>query len=76
MKLSAHPLSEVYVKNIIMNTSGDELIELKSLTDAKGDINSMHKLIYIDIHSKQIKDEIIAYIDRQANIQAAHKIIG
>ncbi len=49
MKLSAHPMAEVFVRNIILKTKIDELSELKSITDSKGDINSMHKLIYIDI---------------------------
>lgn len=76
MKLTAHAKSEEYVKNIIMRTAADELSELKSVTDAKGDMNSMHKLLYTDMHSRAIKEEIIAYINRQANIQAAHNIIG
>jgi hypothetical protein len=76
MKLSANAKSEEYVRNIIMKTTGDDLSELKSLTDAKGDMNSLHKLVHQDIHSVQIKEEIIAYINRQANIQAAHNIIG
>ena len=59
-----------------LNTKGDDLSELKSLTDSKGDTNSLHKLIYMDIQSKVIRDEIIAYINRQASIQLAHNIIG
>jgi hypothetical protein len=76
MKLSAHHLSEVYVKQIIMKTKGDELSELKSHTDNKGDINSMHKLIYVDIRNEKIKKDILKYISEQARIQASHSTLG
>ena len=72
MKLSAHHLAEFYVKQIIMKTKGDELSELKSMTDSKGDINSMHKLIYVDIRNETIKKDILKYISEQARIQASH----
>lgn len=75
MKLSAHPLSEVYVKNIIFSTKEDDLSELKSLTDSKGDINSMHKLIYDDIKDKNIQADILNYISLQARIQQGHNTI-
>ena len=76
LKLSAHPQSELYVKNIIMKTTEDDLSELKCLTDSKGDFYSMHKLVYMDIRNQAIKTEIIQYIAKQANIQAAHNKIG
>lgn len=72
MKVSAHHLSDDYVKQIIMKTKGDELSELKSITDNKGDVNSMHKLIYVDIRNESIKRDILKYISEQARIQASH----
>lgn len=75
MKLSAHPLSEMYVKNIILSTKEDELSDLKCITDSKGDINSMHKLIYEDIRDKSIQQEILNYILLQARIQQGHSTI-
>lgn len=41
-----------------MKTKGDELSELKSLTDAKGDIHSLHKLVYRDIKDVAIREEV------------------
>lgn len=76
MKLSAHPFSEQYVRNIIVTTKTDDLSELKSLTDSKGDVNSMHKLLYTDIRNAAVKESILKYISQQANIQAAHSTIG
>lgn len=76
MKLSAHPQSENYVKNILLNTKTDELSELKTLMDSKGDVNSMHKLLYIDIRSSVVQEQILKYIALQAGIQRAHSTIG
>ena len=49
MKLTAHPKSEMYARNVILKTRGDDLSTLKCLTDNKGDFHSMHKLIFNDI---------------------------
>lgn len=44
--------------------------------DCKGDVNSMHKLIYQDIRSQAIRRDLLAYMAKQAEIQAAHGLIG
>lgn len=75
MKLSAHPQSETFVKNIILKSRLDDLSELKSLTDSKGDVNSMHQLVYTDIRSKEVKQAILKYIGEQANVQASHNLL-
>jgi hypothetical protein len=72
LKLSAHPQCEQWAHSIIVKTKGDSLSELKSLTDSKGDFNSMHKLIYWDIRTPRIKEEILRHIAGQANVQASH----
>lgn len=76
MKLSAHPKAEYYVKNIFLKTFGDNLSELKSLSDSKGDFQSMHKLIYFDIHNKDIRLAILDHIKTQARVQKAHMRLG
>ncbi|RYH10040.1 hypothetical protein EON65_39705 [archaeon] len=76
LKLTAHAQSEAFVKNIIFSTKTDELSELKCITDSKGDINSMHKLVYMDIRNSVTKADILNYIAAQAEIQAAHAKIG
>lgn len=38
-----------WVSHIIRSTLGDSLSELKSLMDAKGDVQSLHKLVFHDI---------------------------
>lgn len=69
MNVAAHPKGEQYVKHIICSTRGDDLSRLKSLTDSKGDVNSMHKLIYIDIRTPAVRDEILKHIAMQARFQ-------
>ena len=59
-----------------MKTKLDDLSELKTLTDSKGDFHSLHKLIYNDIRNKYIRKDIIDFIGREANVQAAHSRIG
>ena len=75
MRLSAHHKAEEYVKYIIMKTKEDNLSQLKSITDSKGDTETMHKLIYIDIRNEEIRKDILQYILKQAEIQAAHNKI-
>jgi len=76
MKLTAHPQCEEFAKNIILSTKGEQLSELKTLMDSKGDVNSMHKLIYLDIRNKEVQQTILKYIAHQAEIQKAHSKIG
>ena len=75
LSLTAHAKAEEYVKLIITNTKEDDLSELKCLTDFKGDIYSMHKLIYIDIQSSSIREDILNHIAKQARVQEAHTSI-
>nr|CCA19792.1 conserved hypothetical protein [Albugo laibachii Nc14] len=76
MRLSAHPLSEKWVRNIILKTSGDDLSLLKTYTDAKGDFHSLHKLVFNDIRDVKIRHDILQHIHREASIQTAHMRLG
>ena len=76
LKLSAHPLAETIVKNVIENTKLDDLSRLKSLADTKGDVNSIHKLIYTDIKNDFVRLKILHHIKRQANIQKASMMMN
>lgn len=72
MKLRATPRAEYWVRNVILNTHQDDLSELKTLTDAKGDYFSMNKLIYNDIGSETIRQDILRHIRKEAGVQHAH----
>lgn len=76
MKLSAHEKGELYVKNIITKTYMDDLSELKSTTDSKGDFYSLHKLIFQDIQDAGIRASILDHISKQARTQRAHMDLG
>mmetsp|Transcript_12889 Transcript_12889/g.23588 ORF Transcript_12889/g.23588 Transcript_12889/m.23588 type:complete len:1284 (-) Transcript_12889:1583-5434(-) len=72
MKMTANSRCEFWVKNLICKTKQDSLSELKTLTDAKGDYFSMHKLIYDDLRSETVREDILAHLKDQANVQEAH----
>eukprot|EP00586_Coscinodiscus_wailesii_P001693 CAMPEP_0172486202 /NCGR_PEP_ID=MMETSP1066-20121228/14668_1 /TAXON_ID=671091 /ORGANISM="Coscinodiscus wailesii, Strain CCMP2513" /LENGTH=1174 /DNA_ID=CAMNT_0013251999 /DNA_START=498 /DNA_END=4019 /DNA_ORIENTATION=+ len=72
MKLPANSRSEYWVRNILLRTSQDDLSELKCLTDAKGDYFCMNKLIYSDIRSESVRNDILKHFGKEAKIQAAH----
>ncbi|KAI9916684.1 hypothetical protein PsorP6_018248 [Peronosclerospora sorghi] len=76
MKISAHPMAEKWVRNIILKTLGDDLSNLKTYTDAKGDFHSMHKLVFNDIRDPTIRADILSHIQREASVQIAHMRLG
>eukprot|EP00980_Cylindrotheca_fusiformis_P009696 scaffold2142_cov190-Cylindrotheca_fusiformis.AAC.5 len=76
LKLRANPRAEYWVRNIILNTHGDDLSEIKTLTDSKGDYFCMNKLIYDDIKSETIRQEILNHILREGALQLSHMQMG
>lgn len=76
MKLPANAKSEQWVRNIIISTHQDDLSELKTLTDSKGDYFSMNKLIYDDLRSETVRQDILTHIRKEASIQEAHMQMG
>ncbi|GMF11407.1 unnamed protein product [Phytophthora lilii] len=76
MKISAHPMAEKWVRNIILKTQGDDLSNLKTYTDAKGDFHSMHKLVFNDVRDPTIRADILSHIQREASVQIAHMRLG
>ena len=76
LKLRANPKAEYWVHHIILHTHQDDLSELKTLTDAKGDYFCMNKLIYDDIRSESIRQDILHHIRREAAVQQTHWQMG
>lgn len=76
LKLRANPRAEYWVRNIILNTHGDDLSEIKTLTDSKGDYFCMNKLIYDDIKLETIRQEILNHILREGALQLSHMQMG
>ncbi len=76
LKLRANPRAEYWVRNIILNTHGDDLSEIKTLTDAKGDYFSMNKLIFDDIKSETIRQDILTHIRKEGALQLSHMQMG
>ena len=76
LKLRANPRAEFWVQNILLNTHQDDLSELKTLTDAKGDYFSMNKLIYDDIRSESVRQTILSHFRREAAVQQTYIQMG
>ena len=76
MKLAANPRAEHWVRNIILSTHQDELSELKTMTDSKGDYFCMNKLIYDDIRSETVRQDILTHFRKEAAVQQAHMDMG
>lgn len=76
LKLRANPRAEYWVRNILLNTYGDELSAVKTLTDAKGDYFCMNKLIYDDIRSDTIRQDILSHIRKEGALQISHMQLG
>jgi hypothetical protein len=76
LKLRANPKAEYWVHHILIHTHQDELSELKTLTDAKGDYFCMNKLIYDDIKSESVRQDILHHIRREAAVQQTHWQMG
>jgi len=72
LKLSANVRGDCWVQNIILSTKQDDLSELKTLSDTKGDYYTMHKLVYRDIVSDVVRGRILAHFRTQAGVQASH----
>lgn len=76
LKLRANPRAEHWVRNILLNTHQDELSELKTLTDAKGDYFCMNKLIFDDIKSESVRQDILNHFRREAAVLQTHIQMG
>ncbi|KAL7580047.1 hypothetical protein ACA910_005032 [Epithemia clementina (nom. ined.)] len=76
LKLRANPQAENWVRTIILNTHQDDLSELKTLTDSKGDYFCMPKLIYDDIRSEAVRQDILRHIRREAAVQQTNIQMG
>lgn len=76
LKLRANPRAEYWVRNILLKTHQDDLSDLKTMTDAKGDYFSMNKLIYDDIRSESVRQDILNHLRREAAVQQTHLQMG
>lgn len=76
IKFPSNTRAEYCVKNIIINTRQDDLSDLKTLTDAKGDYFCMTKLIFDDIKSSIVRDNILHHIEVQARVQINHMLFN
>jgi len=76
LKLRANPRAEHWVRNILLNSAGDDLSDIKTLTDAKGDYYCMSKLIYDDIKSETVRHDILTHMRKEGAMQVTRRQLG
>lgn len=76
LKLRANPRAEYWVRNILLSSTGDDLSDIKTLTDAKGDYYCMSKLIYDDIKSETVRHDILTHIRKEGAMQVTRRQLG
>lgn len=76
LKLPANTRAEHWVRNIILSTHQDELSGLKTKTDSGGDVYCMNKLIFDDIRSETVRQDILIHFKKEAAVQKAHMDMG
>eukprot|EP00536_Pseudo-nitzschia_multiseries_P010728 jgi/Psemu1/297650/fgenesh1_pm.337_\ len=76
LKLRANARAEYWVRNILLNSTGDDLSDIKTLTDAKGDYYCMSKLIYDDIKSETVRRDILTHMRKEGAMQVTRRQHG
>lgn len=76
MPVAAHKRAEKWVRNVIVWTKGEDLTELKTLSDCKGDIHTFHRLVYRDVADNEVRGDILNHIAREAKVHAAHRLLA
>ena len=76
LKLRANSRAEYWVRNILLNSTGDDLSDIKTLTDAKGDYYCMSKLIYDDIKSEIVRHDILTHMRKEGAMQVTRRQLG
>lgn len=76
LKMRANPTAEYWVRNIFLNTTGDDLSDVKTMTDQKGDYFCMSKLLYDDIKSETVRHDILKHIRTQGAMQVSRRQTG
>jgi hypothetical protein len=66
IRLTAHTNAEYWVCNIFLNTFGEDLTQLKCLCDMKGEAKNLHKLLFLDVRSAEIRHKVLLHIAQQS----------
>ncbi|CAD7951616.1 unnamed protein product [Amoebophrya sp. A120] len=75
LKFSCSPEAEEAVTRIVLNTLGDDLTNLKSMTDSKGSVHGFWKLVFSDL-SYGKRNQVQKHILQQATLQVYTRLIG
>lgn len=68
--MSRNPLTREramdWIASLVLNSCGNELVQLKQLMDSKGSIHSLHKLVYNDVSDLALRDKLLAHFTTQS----------
>lgn len=68
LRLTAHPRAEEFVRRVFLRTFGKQLAMLKCALDAKGSAQSLHKLVFTDVRSPAVRNDILRHFAEQAGV--------
>jgi hypothetical protein len=71
LRLSAHARGEELAASVLCSTPAADLPLLKTLLDARGSAETLHKLVWRDMHSEAVRGAVLAHIDAAARSGAA-----
>ncbi|CAD7922692.1 unnamed protein product [Amoebophrya sp. A25] len=74
LKFTCSPEAEIGVQRIIMNTLGDDLTNLKSMTDSKGSIHGFWKLVFSDL-GYESRCHVLRHIWEQSTMQVYTRLV-
>jgi hypothetical protein len=65
VRLTAHERSEEWVRHVLINSKGKMLRQLKSAFDTRGGAFNLHQLIFRDITSCAIRNDVLAHFSAE-----------
>jgi len=76
LRLSANENAPAWVENILTRTYGADLTMLKSRIDAKGGVENLCKVIWVDLEDPKRRGRILEHFRRQAELEYQPRLIS
>ncbi|KAH9254436.1 hypothetical protein BASA81_007549 [Batrachochytrium salamandrivorans] len=71
------PAAQQWAAQILLHTHGPALSRLKTLSDAKGCVRSMHRLVFHDFSNSQVRQSVLKHFECNATIErAGRKVVS
>lgn len=71
------PAAQQWAAQVLLHTHGPALSRLKTLSDAKGCVRSMHRLVFHDFSNAQVRQSVLEHFERNATAErAGRKVVS